>query len=375
MNGSGKLIRIGVFYDGQYFFNVSNFYNYQHQRKSRVSISGLHDFVRAEVSAITGTDIRLCQIVDAHYFRGRFSARESDGKNKLLSERLFEDILMYENVVSHYLPLKYDKYDKPQEKGIDVWLALECYECALHKQFDVVCLIACDGDYVPLVRKLHTLGAKVMLISWDYRYTDEYGNARETRTSHKLLEAASYKVLMHDRINADDADEDAAVRNLFVSYNRIAKAQAEANEDEDTHKEAYDDTEDDPPVPADGAAGDTRADVPAKPPSARSFDTYTPHGYVRSFPSFPGFTSYECETLEDGVKTSTILVLKDSYGFIKEPAFNNVYFNASKLEGIEFSELEKGMFVNYTEELKYGKHTATRVWPAEGDERVDTVSG
>ena len=72
-----NLTRIGVFYDGNYFLHVSNFYNYFHERKSRISISGLHHFIRNHVAQQEGTDERLCQIVDAHYFRGRLSANEA----------------------------------------------------------------------------------------------------------------------------------------------------------------------------------------------------------------------------------------------------------------------------------------------------------
>ena len=45
-----KLIRIGVFYDGNYFFQVSNYYTYGHARRSRIGISGLHDFIKHQVA-------------------------------------------------------------------------------------------------------------------------------------------------------------------------------------------------------------------------------------------------------------------------------------------------------------------------------------
>ncbi|HEY0111437.1 MAG TPA: cold-shock protein, partial [Fibrella sp.] len=125
-----KLTRIGVFYDGNYFLHVSNYYNYSHERRSRISISGLHAFIRSQVADSEDTDKNLCQIVDAHYFRGRLNAHEASQRgNQLFYDRLFDDILMSEGVVTHYLPVKtYQGYR--QEKGIDVWLALETYELA-----------------------------------------------------------------------------------------------------------------------------------------------------------------------------------------------------------------------------------------------------
>ena len=41
-----KMIKIGVFYDGNYFLHVSNYYNYDHPRQRRLSITGLHKFIK-----------------------------------------------------------------------------------------------------------------------------------------------------------------------------------------------------------------------------------------------------------------------------------------------------------------------------------------
>ena len=81
------ILRIGIFYDGYYFYKVSNYYKYEHEKKSRISISGLHDFIRNEVASLTKNNIRQCRIIDAHYFKGRSSARELG--EKVQSERVF----------------------------------------------------------------------------------------------------------------------------------------------------------------------------------------------------------------------------------------------------------------------------------------------
>ncbi|MDR0457168.1 MAG: NYN domain-containing protein, partial [Treponema sp.] len=185
-------------YDGYYFYKISNYYKYEHEKKSRISISGLHEFIRGEVASLTKMDIRQCQIIDAHYFKGRSSAK--DLGEKVQSERIFEDILMRENIVTHYLPLRYNENFGVQEKGIDVWLALEAYELAIYKHFDILVLIAGDGDYVPLVRKLHTLGTQVMLVCWDFSYHNENGDVVETKTSRQLLSEVFFPVPMHQKI-------------------------------------------------------------------------------------------------------------------------------------------------------------------------------
>ena len=205
-----KLTRIGVFYDGNYFLHVSNYYLYSHSRRARISIKGLHDFIRQEVAEKEQTDARYCQIVDAHYFRGRLSAADAQERDKLYGERVFEDVLLSEGVTTHFLPLS------PQgEKGIDVWLALEAFELAIYKRFNVSVLVTGDGDYVPLVRKLNTIGTRVMLMAWDFRFTDKDGREKETRTSQALINEVTYPVMMGDRIDDRSHKNDTLVNNLF----------------------------------------------------------------------------------------------------------------------------------------------------------------
>lgn len=215
------LVRIGVFYDGNYFLKVSDYYAYIHDRHSRLSLAGLHEFIRNQVAHEIGLDNNLCQIVDAHYFRGRLSAREASSSGKrMFNERVFDDILMGEGVTSHYLPLK-NISGKKEEKGIDVWLALEAFELAIYKRFNVLALIACDGDYVPLVRKLNTLGTRVMLLSWDFEYTDTNGDERVTRTSQDLLEEVTYPLAMHEIINNRVKKNEPLIDNLFVKKSSL----------------------------------------------------------------------------------------------------------------------------------------------------------
>ena len=206
-----RLTRVGVFYDGNYFLHVSNYYAFHHPRRARIDVSGLHNYIRREVAKWEGAEERYCQIVDAHYFRGRLRAHDADERDLLYKERVFDDILSREDVTNHYLPV-----GPFGEKGIDVWLALEAYELAIYKRFDVVVLIAGDGDFLPLVRKLNTLGTRVMLLGWDFKFVDRNGTERETKASQSLLEEATYPVLMHQVIDDRSLRNDPVINGLFA---------------------------------------------------------------------------------------------------------------------------------------------------------------
>lgn len=293
------LTRIGVFYDGNYFLHVSNYYNYSHERRSRISISGLHQFIRNQVAAEAGSDVRLCQIVDAHYFRGRLNAHEASQRgNQLFYDRMFDDILMSEGVVTHYLPVK-TYQGMRQEKGIDVWLAMEAFELAIYKKFDVMVLITADGDYVPLIRKLNTLGTRVMVLSWDFEYQNEEGEKMVTRTSQDLLEEVSYPVAMHELIDNRLRKNESLIQNLFVKQ-QPKPVYAAIN--------GY----------SNGATGSVVNELPVLEDevNANSID-YDPNDR----------------------KISTIRSLKTGYGFINFPP-NNLFFHYTSLIDVDFNELQ-----------------------------------
>ncbi len=216
MNERQDLVRIGVFYDGNYFLHVSNYYNYFHTRRKRLNIAGLHEFIRNLVAREEEVDARYCQVIEAHYFRGRISAQEASQRgNQLYNDRVFDDILMSEGVVTHYLPIR-TRGGKKDDKGIDVWLALEAFEQAFYKRFNVLVLITSDGDYVPLIRKLNSIGTKVMVLSWDFDYTDDAGREVVTRTSQDLIREVTYPVAMHELINNGLKANDRLIVNLFA---------------------------------------------------------------------------------------------------------------------------------------------------------------
>lgn len=52
-------IKIGVFYDGNYFYYVSNFYNYVYECKIWISIKGLYEFICYKVVEFEGDGINV----------------------------------------------------------------------------------------------------------------------------------------------------------------------------------------------------------------------------------------------------------------------------------------------------------------------------
>lgn len=295
-----RVTKIALFYDGNFFFNISNYYRYAHERGQRLSVPGLHDFVRHAIAQEEGVDKRFCRIVEAHFFRGRLSAKEAEARQKLYVERVFEDVLMREGVVTHYLPVR-----NRSEKGIDVWLALETYELAVHKNFDVVVFIAGDSDFVALARKIHSLGTRTMVLGWDFSYTDDFGRERETVTSARLLDEVTYPLRMHEIIDDGNRRGDAVVEGLFVEDRR--------DEDEESNSD---------------------------------------EGFIVEEPAATyeeGDTAFSRSIASGQRMEGEVLSLKAGYGFIRASGYpNNVFFHWEDLTNCEFDELTIGDSVSFT---------------------------
>lgn len=281
-----NLIRLGIFYDGNYLLHVSNYYNYFHERKSRISLHGLHKYIKYYVSSIEDIDTKYVTITESHYFKSRLSVKEVGNKqNQLFFDRLFDDVLMMENVVAHYHPVRNIQGIK-MEKEIGMNLALHAYEIASNKRIDLLVLVACDGDYVSLIKKVNVLGIKVLLISWDFEYTDDQNYLRMTKTSQDLIEEATYHLALNEII-----DDPANKGNSFVEGLFVSKL-------------------------------DRRYDIPQY---------------------FDEVGNEDLSTLErdNQIHESSILSLKNGYGFIKYPP-NNLFFHYQSVQDADFNELQIG---------------------------------
>lgn len=302
------MVRIGIFYDGNFFFHVSNYYQYHHERRQRLSVGGLHAFLRSEVGRLEGVDSRYCPMSEAHYFRGRLRASDADDRDLLFRERVFDDVLIREGVTAHYMPMS-----REGDKGVDVAMALEAYELASMKRFDVAVLVACDGDYQTLVRKLVGRGIRVMVLGWDFRYQDANGYERETRTAQVLIEEATYPVDMVQTIDDHARRNEAAINGLFVPRREFGSS----------------------------GSGLTPLPTPIDRPVERTAQTPMPGGVLSDI-------TLPAEDVQGIEMVGVISAIKNGYGFIT-PAIGgeNIFFFHADVSGKDFLELKLGEKVEY----------------------------
>ena len=188
-------VSIAVFFDGGYLAKVNE--GIEDQHLVRINFRKLFKFLRKRIAAVYQIDYDDCHIVESHYFRGRFRADDADANDLLYSERRFEDTLIENDVIFHYKHLRSieGKENQVIEKGIDVWFALEAYEQALYRKFDVVVLMTGDADHEMLIKKLKAIKTRVVLLTWD--------TGAKSGTSRLLREEACKHFEMSELIAKD----------------------------------------------------------------------------------------------------------------------------------------------------------------------------
>jgi uncharacterized LabA/DUF88 family protein len=210
-----RMLRVACFYDGSFFVRVSNYYKHYHDRKSYLSFTGIHEYIRQKIADYEGTERHMVQMIQSHFFRGRFSLQAAKTANALEADRYFDQLLMYAGIVSHYYPMN-ESVSPPQEKGIDVWLALEAYDLAVTNGFDVLALVVSDQDFLPLLRKMHGRSIRTLVLGVDIHYTDTQGIERSLATSHQLTNEATYALNLSSEIDATTAHDNKLVDSLFA---------------------------------------------------------------------------------------------------------------------------------------------------------------
>lgn len=210
------IAKIGVFYDGNFLLHSSNYYNYVHAIRKRISIDGLQRYMKKYVAQYLKKEEHLCRISQSHYYRGRLNAADALSRgNQLYNDRVFDDILMSDGVDTHYLPLR-NCGSRREESGTNVSLSVSALELAIKGEIDVAVLVVGDSDYLPLLRKLSKYNVLTIVLGWDFEYVNEDGVRMSTKTSQELRSNADVSLCMHELIEVGLKRNDELVEQIFV---------------------------------------------------------------------------------------------------------------------------------------------------------------
>lgn len=212
--------RVMVFYDGNFFKAGQIHFRYKENR-GWFSLPGLHGTLEKYISMKAKNPIELTKVVGAHYYDGRTSTQVADAEH-LQRERAFEMALIEAGIVPHYLPVRETLGPKstaeaPQwllaQKGVDVHFALDVLDYAHTDRFDVAVLVTGDADFLPLVRKITSIGKQAMIAYFDIEpWVDSMGKSHNrTKCSADLLEAASWSLNFNHLVKDPDWKPDLKI--------------------------------------------------------------------------------------------------------------------------------------------------------------------
>ena len=172
---------IGLFIDGGYYQKINA--GLRERQKNPIQLHNLIGFVQVAIARHFSLPETNCIVTESHFFQGRFPAEKTD-LTRNYRDRSFEDELIEEDVIFHYKHI-HQIGGVYQEKGIDVWFALESYELARFRDFDFVVLVTGDADHEMLARKIKALKKQVVLLTWNFSTSDSTSIAlKEESTFH-----------------------------------------------------------------------------------------------------------------------------------------------------------------------------------------------
>lgn len=297
-----KTLKVGIFYDGNFVNHVSDFYVFRHDIHSRLSLKGLQEFALNQIADKEGLNKEFCKIVDSHVYRGRSTAKSADERDLLYGERVFDDACMYDGITTHYLPIKKQR-GRITEKGTDVWLALDAYEATIQKNLDIVVLVTSDTDFKPLIKKLHSLGAKTLLLSWNLEWEND-GEMQVTKTSRDLTEEVTWFI---------DVAKEFENNSEYHKYIFVQKIEKD-------YKESF-----------------TQSIQKGRYSKSRAYDNRD-SDYSNQAP--------DVEFDPENRIESEIQSIKNGYGFILYPP-KNIFFHSKDLINCNFEDLEVGDAVEF----------------------------
>lgn len=171
--------RIEIFIDGNFFYQASNFFRYQHPEKKRLNLEGIFALAKDALS----TPDEPAVLTRTRIYRGRHT-------DPTQGENVFDDYAIRLGVEMNRFPIQ-----NGEEKEVDVSLALDAYEAVKDNYCDAIVLLAGDVDFLPLIKRIHRLGKTTLLIGFNGTTAEGW-----TKTSYRLVKEVGSHIFLEEKI-------------------------------------------------------------------------------------------------------------------------------------------------------------------------------
>jgi len=208
-----KKTKISIFFDGYFFDLLSRYYRFGHRLQRWIDFAGLDAYILTNTAEAIGVNEKNCAIIGKHLYKGVLSARDVTPEQAKKAND-YSDLLKKHNITPHFRDLWTNGEGYKKEKMVDPDLICDALEMAFKREFDVLVLIACDTDFVPMVEKLNKWAIDSVLFWWDlpeYEFNGKKHNPQ--RTSDLLIRTVKHHFEMNPI--ADKRKKTELEENIF----------------------------------------------------------------------------------------------------------------------------------------------------------------
>ncbi len=210
-------LRAGVFIDGTYFGIVNKHYQDLPGLQKPIDHAGLLSFLQRQTAELLSVTRDGLTITRRHMYLGLPLGAS------ISNMRWQQEAMLKVDIDLQHFPIKNNGGGIAKEQGVDVALAWDAgYESS---KLDVYILITGDGDFIPLVDKLQSIGKKVILAYW--HVGSEPG--KTSRTNTDLIRSATHSVNMRQKIEVGLASGDKHICKIFGPNHQIPEAKPKKN--------------------------------------------------------------------------------------------------------------------------------------------------
>jgi len=176
--------------DGFTFKRISDFYKYEHKRRSRLSVAAMETFLRYEIKRRFGWESGIEHLdVEKHFYHPNENPERA--RYRLEVE---EAILKFKRALTDFgYNIHYAKYGhgnminpKPNENIYSDWLI-----ASQIRKYDVFALLSTQGQYSCLMRQNKLCEIPTILIGWDGACINSTGQPSLWKTDKTLIECAN----------------------------------------------------------------------------------------------------------------------------------------------------------------------------------------
>jgi len=174
--------------DGFSFKRISDFYRYEHNRRSRLSVGAIEAYLRYEIERRLEWESDFEHLkIEKHYYHPGESPQRTFYKSHIKDALLkFEKNLADFGYEMHYSQMAYTGKPKPNEGMFADWVIANEL-----RKYDIFVLFSTQGQYANILWQTKQCKIPSMLIGWNSSCRNSTGENSQWKTDKSLIKYAS----------------------------------------------------------------------------------------------------------------------------------------------------------------------------------------